>query len=75
MTQVVGLFESTRAVIKSERHCKSNNITCKLIPVPRHLSAGCGMALELSEADAERVEILLRNEAIMVQFEKIDSKG
>jgi hypothetical protein len=32
------------------------------------------MALELSEADAERVEILLRNEAIMVQFEKIDSK-
>jgi hypothetical protein len=67
--KVIALFESTRAVIKSERLCKANNIHCKVIPVPRHLSAGCGMALELNESDTEQFALILKNEAIDVRFE------
>lgn len=72
MIPVIALFETTRAVLKCERLCKAAAIPCKIIPVPRDLSAGCGMAIELNEADAEKVRVLMRNEAVDVRFVKRD---
>lgn len=72
MIIVTALFETTRAVLKCERLCKAAGISCKVIPVPRDLSAGCGMAIELSEIDTERVERMLRDEVIEVRFVRRD---
>ncbi len=72
MITVIALFETTRAVLKCERLCKVASIQCKVIPVPRDLSAGCGMAIVLSEVDAERVENMLRDEAIEVRLIRRD---
>lgn len=73
MITVIALFESTRAVLKCERLCKAATIQCKVIPVPRDLSTGCGMAIELNDTDAEKVESILQNEAIVAKFVIRDS--
>ena len=53
------LFDSTHAVIKSERLCRSENIPCTIIPVPRTISSNCGMAIELTDKELPAVEALL----------------
>jgi hypothetical protein len=73
MNKMIALFETTRAVLKCERLCKAAGILCKVIPVPRDLSAGCGMAIELNESDTARVENMLRNEVIEVRLVRRDS--
>jgi hypothetical protein len=55
MKRHLALFQSTRAVIKAERLCKSHGIRCSIIPVPRTVSSECGMAIEI---DPEKMEIL-----------------
>jgi hypothetical protein len=72
MIPVIALFETTRAVLKCERLCKASGIMCKVIPVPRDLSAGCGMAIEFAKTDVENIEIMLHNEAIAVRFIRRD---
>ena len=37
-------FNSTTDAIAFERACKNNDIPGRLIPVPRAISAGCGIA-------------------------------
>lgn len=37
-------FRSTTAAMAMERYCLENGIPGRLIPVPREISAGCGMA-------------------------------
>ncbi|MCK4944617.1 MAG: DUF3343 domain-containing protein [Candidatus Aminicenantes bacterium] len=59
------LFESTHAVIKAERICDKNGITCKIVPVPRSISSQCGMGIEVSEKQEKIVvNILLKKKII-----------
>ena len=37
-------FHTTDAAMKMESFCKQNGIAGRLVPVPRRLSAGCGIA-------------------------------
>ena len=46
-------FYTTSAVMELEAFCKQNGIPGRLIPVPRELSAGCGIAWRM-EPDAYR---------------------
>ena len=46
-------FYTTSAVMELETFCKQNEIPGRLIPVPRELSAGCGIAWRM-EPDAYR---------------------
>jgi hypothetical protein len=62
------LFRTTRDTIKAEKACRNNNLECRAIPVPRHLSAECGIALEIDEPDQEEALRLLRQENIDVTF-------
>jgi len=64
----LALFDSTRAVIKAERLCKSKGIACKIIPVPHDLSAECGMALSFKPEDYVQIEQLFREEVIVARF-------
>ena len=40
-------FHTTSAAMAMELYCKEHDIPGRLIPVPRELSAGCGLAWDL----------------------------
>lgn len=37
-------FPTTTAAIAMERYCLENGVPGRLIPIPREITAGCGMA-------------------------------
>lgn len=51
--QCVILFPTSAHVMRAEKLLREQGLSCRLIPVPRHLSSDCGICLELlySEAD------------------------
>lgn len=55
----VVLFDSVQAAIQAEHAARAEGIVAKLIPVPRHLSADCGMALRIPRSEALQVRALL----------------
>lgn len=46
-------FHTTSAAIAMEKYCNENFIKGRLIPVPRKLSAGCGLAWRMEPGDYE----------------------
>ncbi len=56
----VVLFDSVQAAIQAEHAVRVEGIAAKLIPVPRHLSADCGMALRIPCDEEPRVRDLLQ---------------
>jgi hypothetical protein len=58
-TSVV-LFESISHALRAEKLIKAAAISCKLIPVPRHLSSDCGVCLCFSTDTKEYVENILQ---------------
>ncbi len=51
----VFLFPSVSYVLKAEKILKDQEIDHKLIPVPRHISADCGVCLRVAADQQERV--------------------
>lgn len=43
--EYLALFETTTASVKFRRRLQKHNIRVEAIPVPRKLSAGCGIAI------------------------------
>ena len=56
----VVLFESTSLAILAEKLIKAAQISCKLIPIPRHLSSDCGVCLRFSVGAKDQVESILQ---------------
>jgi hypothetical protein len=46
MPRTILTFASVRLVIKADKILQANNIICKIIPVPEHISSECGMCIE-----------------------------
>ena len=42
--RLIAAFPTTMAAISMEKSCRQENLPGKLIPVPRSISASCGMA-------------------------------
>lgn len=42
--KLVITFHTTTGAMAMEKYCKGNNLAGRLIPVPREIKAGCGMA-------------------------------
>lgn len=47
------VFESTYAVISAERILMDNHLQCEIIPVPRTISADCGMAIVVEKKEID----------------------
>jgi hypothetical protein len=60
------VLEAIHYVIKGEKILKRAGLKIDVIPVPREISSDCGMALEFSCKDRERVEQLLAAEGVTV---------
>jgi len=56
----VVLFESISHALRAEKLIKAAQITCKLIPVPRHLSSDCGVCLRFNTEAKDQIENILQ---------------
>ena len=65
----VVLFHSTSHTLRAEKVLQKAGISCKLIPVPRHLSSDCGVCLRIKRADKEVVRRVL--EAARLEIEGV----
>ena len=52
--KLVVTFHTTADAMAMEKACKEHNVPGRIIPVPRAISAGCGLAwcAELTDVDA-----------------------
>jgi hypothetical protein len=55
----VVLFYSVAHAIKAEKLLKEAGISIKTIPVPRHISADCGVCLRFEASQKEAIESIL----------------
>ena len=47
------LVYSTSYALRAEKILKQAGISCKMIPVPRHLSSDCGVCVRITESDKD----------------------
>jgi len=55
----VVLFHTNSAVLRAEKILLREDFSIKLIPVPRHLSSDCGIALRFDRSAETRVREIL----------------
>jgi len=54
-------FNSTTDAIRMEKYCHQNKIEGRLIPVPRMISASCGMCWRTAPENREQIEADFKN--------------
>jgi len=55
------IFRGTHQVLSAEKRLKAGRVPLRLIPVPRHLTSDCGLAIRIPLDHRDRVrEILSR---------------
>ena len=59
-------FRTTAAAMEMERACKAEGVPGRLIPVPRTITAGCGMCWAAPREAREAVEDLVVKEHLDV---------
>lgn len=65
--KVVFAFPTTTMAMKMEAAAKAKGTPGRLIPVPRQISAGCGMAWCAPVADRVSLEQLINAEQILTE--------
>ena len=58
--KLVVTFHTTADAMAMERICKKNGAPGRMIPVPRALSAGCGLAWCADPGDREVIRLVMR---------------
>lgn len=59
-------FHTTTAAMEMERLCKEKGIPGRLIPVPRAITAGCGICWAAPAQEREEIEKFLMEQRIMI---------
>ena len=59
-------FRTTTGAMAMERACKAAGVPGRLIPVPRTITAGCGMCWSAPTGAREAVEKLVMEEHLMI---------
>mgnify|MGYP002527686733 CR=1 FL=1 len=62
--KVIITFHTTAGAIELERSCKAEKIPGRIIPVPRELSAGCGLAWCAPLEDREKIAAVMKETGI-----------
>lgn len=65
--KLVITFQLTADAMRFEAVCKKRNAPGRIIPVPREISAGCGMAWRADVTDREVLSRLIQEEGIEIQ--------
>ncbi len=64
---IVLTFASTHRALQAEKVFQSREIPCVTIPVPRQISAGCGLALRFAVTQEAVVQAVVASGAVEVQ--------
>ena len=62
--RLVVTFHTTADAMAMEKACKEHNVPGRIIPVPRAISAGCGLAWCAELADKDAVSAMMRQAGI-----------
>lgn len=65
--KVVFTFPTTTQALRMEQKARERGSLGRLIPVPREISAGCGMAWSAPAAEREKLEQLAREHNIQTE--------
>lgn len=69
---MVILVDSTSHALRIEQILVRNEIPCKMIPVPRHLSSDCGVCVRIEAGDWDKIkELLGRQKAVYREIHKL----
>jgi hypothetical protein len=71
--QLVVTFPSTHQALKFERDSKARKLSFQLMPVPRQISASCGLAAKVDGLEPKQLQLLLAADG--VQYESHLSFG
>ena len=69
--KIVYAFHTTADAIKVEEVCKDTGAPGRIIPVPREISAGCGMAWSADPEHEGMLEQLMKDNGIDYEDKKI----
>lgn len=69
--RVIVTFHTTAEAIAMENACKNGEIGGRLIPVPRQISSGCGLAYSAPAALRESVMGLIREMGLSYEAEGV----
>lgn len=61
---LVVTFEATAAAMAAEKYCLEKGVPGRLIPVPREITAGCGLAWKAEVGQEEAVTAALKEAGI-----------
>ena len=62
--RLVVTFHTTADAMAMEKACKEHNVPGRIIPVPRAISAGCGLAWCAELTDKDAVAAMMRQAGI-----------
>ena len=62
---LVVTFDATAAAMAAEKYCLEKGVPGRLIPVPREITAGCGLAWKAEPEQEEAVLSALRTAGIV----------
>lgn len=60
-------FSTTTQAMSMEKRCGEEKIPGRLIPVPREITAGCGLAWKMTAEEYKKYEKVLENLNISVE--------
>ena len=62
------LFQNIRQVIKAEQWCMKSKMEVRVIPVPKPYSTECGLCLEISTANSEKLVDFVRESGMEIRI-------
>lgn len=62
--KLVVTFHTTTDAMAMEKACKTNHVQGRLIPVPRSISAGCGLSWCAELTEREQIQELMKKAGI-----------
>ncbi len=74
MARCLCTFEVTTMALLFERQCRAAGFAVRVVPVPRQISASCGLACCYPCQDQEALKVLCRERAIEVsQWHRLEA--
>lgn len=65
--RLIVTFHTTTSAMSMEKYCLAHNVPGRLIPVPREISAGCGLCWSAPPEARCEIEALLKEQGLEVQ--------
>ena len=65
--RLITAFYTTHDAMAFEEFCHEHSVPGRLIPLPREISAGCGLAWSAPPEDEEGLKVLLQSAGIIPQ--------